>query len=207
VTLQLEVVALTDARVHGEPMNDPAAVPPLVNAIVPAGADAVPAADVSLAKPVHVIIWATTTVVGVHETAVDVVRSVTVTVLPAVGPLPLWAVSVDEYVPLAITVPAEVGVNVTLQLEVVALTEARVHGDPMKLPPAVPPLVNATDPAGADAVPADEVSLAKPVQVMTCDTTTAVGVQDTTVDVVRRVTVTVLLVAGPLLLCTLSVAV
>ena len=88
VTLQLEVVALTLARVHGDPVNEPVAVPPLVNATVPRGADAVPAAEVSLTNPVHVMICDTTTVVGVHETAVEVVRSVTVTVFPAVGPLP-----------------------------------------------------------------------------------------------------------------------
>ncbi len=89
VTLQLEVVALTLARVHGEPVNDPVAVPPLVKATVPSGADAVPASEVSLTNPVHVITWATTTVAGVQDTAVDVVLRLTVTVLPAVGPLPL----------------------------------------------------------------------------------------------------------------------
>jgi len=70
-------------------------------------------------------------------------------------------------VPLAITVPALVGLNVTVQLEVVALTDANVQGDPVKLPVAVPPLVNATVPSGADAVPAAEVSLTNPVQVTT----------------------------------------
>jgi hypothetical protein len=109
-------------------------------------------------------------------------------------------VSVGEYVPLAMTVPDDVGLKVTLQLETVALTLARVHGDPVKLPVAVPPLVNATDPRGAEAVPAAEVSLTKPVQVITWATTTVDGVQDTAVEVVRSVTVTVLLVAGPLLL-------
>lgn len=62
------------------------------------------------------------------------------------------------------TVPDAVGLNVTLQLEVVALTDASVHGVPVKLPVAVPPLVNATVPRGADAVPATEVSLTNPVQ-------------------------------------------
>jgi hypothetical protein len=93
VTLQLETVALTAARVQGEPVNDPDAVPPLVKATVPKGADAVPAADVSLTKPVQVITWATTTVDGVHETAVEVVRRVTVTVLLVAGPLLLWTPS------------------------------------------------------------------------------------------------------------------
>ena len=111
------------------------------------------------------------------------------------------------YVPLAMTVPALVGVKVTLQLDVVALTLAKVQGDPVNDPVAVPPLVNATDPRGADAVPAIEVSLTNPVQVVAWATTIAVGVHVTAVEVVRRVTVTVLLVAGPLLLWVPSVAV
>ena len=63
-------------------------------------------------------------------------------------------------------VPAPVGLNVTVQLEVVALTLARVQGDPVKLPVAVPPLVNATVPRGAEAVPATEVSFTNPVQLV-----------------------------------------
>src|SRR2546427_5903096 len=98
------------------------------------------------------------------------------------------------------TVPVVVGLNVTLQLEVVALTLANVQGDPVNDPVAVPPLVNATVPRGADAVPATEVSLTNPVQLTDWATTTVAGVHETTVDVVLRVTVTVLLVAGPLLL-------
>ena len=94
VTLQLDVVALTLAKVQGDPVKDPAAVPPFANATVPSGALAVPAVEVSLANPVHVMTCETTTVAGVHETAVEVVRRVTVTVLPAVGPLPEWTLSV-----------------------------------------------------------------------------------------------------------------
>jgi len=167
VTLQLDVVALTAARVQGEPVNDPVAVPPFVKATVPSGALAVPATEVSLTKPVHVVAWPITTDAGVHDTAVEVVLRLIVTVFPAVGPLPLWDVSVDVYVPLAIRVPAPVAVKVTLQLDTVALTEATVQGDPVKLPVAVPPLVNATVPSGAEAVPAAEVSLTNPVQVTT----------------------------------------
>jgi len=89
VTLQLEVVALTLARVQGEPVNDPAAVPPFVNATVPSGALAVPAADVSFTNPVHVVACETMIADGEQLTAVDVVLRLTVTVLPAVGPLPL----------------------------------------------------------------------------------------------------------------------
>jgi len=68
-------------------------------------------------------------------------------------------------VPLAITVPAPVGVNVTLQLDVVMFTLASVQGDPVKDPVAVPPLVKASVPPGADVVPL-AMSLTKPVQVM-----------------------------------------
>src|SRR5437899_334324 len=96
------------------------------------------------------------------------------------------------------TVPELVGVNVTLQLDVVALTHASVQGDPVKLPVAVPPLVNATVPRGADAVPAADASLTNPVQVVDCATTTVDGEHDTAVDVVLRLTVTVLLAVGPL---------
>ena len=70
------------------------------------------------------------------------------------------------YVPLAIIVPAPVGVKATLQLDVVAFTLANIHGDPANDPVAVPPLVNATVPAGELAVPTPEVSLTKPVQVV-----------------------------------------
>jgi len=82
--VQLRVVALTTANVQGDPVKEPVAVPPLVNAIDPAGADAVPAAEVSLANPVQLTTWATTTVVGVQETDVEVVLRVTVTVADTV---------------------------------------------------------------------------------------------------------------------------
>ena len=70
------------------------------------------------------------------------------------------------YVPLAITVPVAVGLNVTLQLDVVALTLANVQGEPVNDPVAVPPFVNATVPRGAEVVPTAEVSLTNPVHVM-----------------------------------------
>ena len=104
------------------------------------------------------------------------------------------------------TVPAPVGVNVTVQLEVVALMLARMHGDPVKLPAAVPVLVNATVPNGAEVVPAD-VSLTKPVHVVACATTIEVGVHETVVEVARSVTVTVFPAVGPLPLCDVSVGV
>ena len=64
------------------------------------------------------------------------------------------------------TVPAPVGLNVTVQLEVVALTLANVQGDPVNVPVAVPPLVKAMVPRGADAVPATDVSFTNPVQLV-----------------------------------------
>ncbi|HTD18883.1 MAG TPA: hypothetical protein VK667_05060 [Ktedonobacteraceae bacterium] len=88
VALQLDVVVLTLARVHGVPVNDPVAVPPFVNATVPPGEDAVPV-EMSLTKAVHVTICPTATDTGVHVATVDVARRPTVTVLLAVGPLPL----------------------------------------------------------------------------------------------------------------------
>jgi len=109
-------------------------------------------------------------------------------------------------VPLAVTVPAPVGVNVTLQLEVVVLTLASVQGDPMNEPVAVPPFVNAAVPRGAEAVPA-AVSLTNPVQVMTWETTTTAGVHETAVEVDLPPTVTVLLLDGPLPLWEVSVEV
>jgi hypothetical protein len=61
-------------------------------------------------------------------------------------------------------VPAPVGAIEAEQLEVVALTVASVHGVPVNEPVAVPVLVKATVPPGADVVPV-EVSLTKAVQV------------------------------------------
>jgi len=63
------------------------------------------------------------------------------------------------------TVPAVVGAIVALQLEVVALTVARVHGVPLNVPVAVPALVKATVPAGAEAVPDAAMSLTNAVHV------------------------------------------
>lgn len=82
--------------------------------------------------------------------------------------LPLWAVSVAAtvYVPLAITVPCPVGLNVAEQLDVVALIVVKLHGVPVKLPVAVPEFENPTVPPGALALPVAEVSLTKAVQLM-----------------------------------------
>jgi hypothetical protein len=64
------------------------------------------------------------------------------------------------------TVPDEDGVIDAEQLEVVALTPAKAQGVPVKDPVAVPVLEKATVPAGADAVPAEEVSFTNAVQLI-----------------------------------------
>jgi len=90
-------------------------------------------------------------------------------------------------VPLAITVPALVGLNVTVQLEVVALTDANVQGDPTKVPVLL--VANDTVPVGVLVVPA-AVSVTVAVQVPACETLRVAG-QDIVVVVVLRLTVTV----------------
>jgi len=80
VTEQLAVVVLTVARVHGEPVKLPLAVPLLVNATAPVGTDGVPS-DVSLTNAVQVTVWPVITEDGEHMTAVEVVLGPTVTVL------------------------------------------------------------------------------------------------------------------------------
>ena len=79
------------------------------------------------------------------------------------------------------------------QLAVVALIVVNVHGDPLKLPVAVPVLLKLTVPAGVEAVPA-AVSFTNAVQLVDCATTMVVGEHEMLVEVVLRVTVTVLLV-------------
>jgi len=98
------------------------------------------------------------------------------------------------YAPLAINVPVPVALNETPQLEVVALTVVKVHGEPVKLPAAVPVCVKATVPAGVEAVPTPAVSLTNAVQLTDCATTAGVGEHVTVVVVWRLATLTVLLV-------------
>ena len=102
------------------------------------------------------------------------------------------------YVPLAITVPCPVGVNVTVQLEAVVLTLASAQGDPVNDPVADPLFVKDTVPPGAEAVPAAEVSVTVAEQLMDWPTATELGEHITAVEVVLRFTVTVLLAVGPL---------
>src|SRR5207245_4140523 len=161
------------------------------------GTDGVPR-DVSLTNAVQVTVWPVITEDGEHITAVEVVLGPTVTVLLAVGPLPLWAASVDVYVPLAMTVPCPVGVNVTEQLEAVVLTLASVQGEPVNDPVADPLFVNDTVPAGAEAVPAIDVSVTVAEQLTDWPIATELGEHVTAVDVVLRFTVTVLPAVGPL---------
>jgi hypothetical protein len=92
------------------------------------------------------------------------------------------------------TVPWPVGPKVTEQLDTVEFTLARVQGEPVKEPDAVPPLVKATVPPGAEAVPL-LVSRTNAVQLTDWATTTDEGEQVTVVEVVLLPpTLTVLLV-------------
>ena len=81
VTLQLP-----ETRVHGFGVPRLPVPVTIANNTVPAGVLAVPAA-VSVTVAVHVDTWLMKTGV-VHETAVEVVRLLTVIVLDVVGPLP-----------------------------------------------------------------------------------------------------------------------
>ena len=71
VAWQLAVVTLIVVNVQGEPLKDPADDPVWVNATVPAGVLAVPAA-VSSTKAVQVTSCPTATEVGVHDAVVVV---------------------------------------------------------------------------------------------------------------------------------------
>ena len=78
--------------------------------------------------------------------------------------------------------PETVGVVLTEQVAEAPVPDS-VH---------VPPGVNVTVPLGVDAVPA-AVSVTVAVQVVACPITTVLGVHATVVDVVLRLTVTVVL--------------
>ena len=86
VTLQLP-----ETRVHGFGVPRVPVPVTIANRTVPAGVLAVPAA-VSVTVAVHVEAWLMNTGV-VHETAVEVVRRLTVIVFEVVGPLPAWTLS------------------------------------------------------------------------------------------------------------------
>ena len=83
-----DVVVLKVVRVHGAPVNDPVAVPPLLNDTVPPGAVAVPV-PVSFTNAVQLVACETTIADGAHDTVVVVGLPPTVTVLLLEGPLPL----------------------------------------------------------------------------------------------------------------------
>jgi len=85
---QDDVVVLKVVRVHGAPVNEPAAVPLLANETVPPGAVAVPV-PVSLTNAVQLVACETTIALGEHDTVVVVGLPPTVTVLLLLGPLPL----------------------------------------------------------------------------------------------------------------------
>jgi hypothetical protein len=95
------------------------------------------------------------------------------------------------------TVPAPVGVNEAEQEDTVVLTLTRLQGAPVNEPDAVPVLLKDTVPSGADGVPV-AVSLTNAVQLVAWATTILLGEQDTTIEVDRPPTLTVLLSVGPL---------
>src|SRR5260370_11320290 len=99
------------------------------------------------------------------------------------------------------TVPAAEPVNVTLQLPA-----TRVHGLGVPRLPVPVTIANRTVPAGVLAVPAAAVSVTVAVHVEAWLMNTGVE-QLTPVEVVRRLTVIVLDVVGPLPAWTLSLAV
>jgi len=84
--------------------------------------------------------------------------------------------------------PEALGVKLTEQLEVVALTATRVHGLGVLNVPAAG-VLNKTVPAGALVVPEAEVSLTNAVHEDACPTLTVAGLQTTVVEVVRLLTV------------------
>jgi hypothetical protein len=86
--------------------------------------------------------------------------------------------------------PDALGVKLTEQLEVVALTATNVHGFGVLNEPAAG-VLNKTVPPGALGVPAAEVSLTNAVQEDACPTLTVAGLQTTVVEVVRLLTVRV----------------
>jgi hypothetical protein len=84
VQLAVPIVAPTWARVQGEPVKPPAAVPVNVKATVPAGVETVPGLVAgSTTVAVQTLPWATSTVDGAQDTVVVVGRRLTVTVTAA----------------------------------------------------------------------------------------------------------------------------
>src|SRR2546422_4143861 len=95
--------------------------------------------------------------------------------------------------------PVVDGVTVAVQLAVVALTTVNVLLQALTVPVEVTPFVMETYPEVREALSGDMLSLTNTVHVITWPTATDEGAHVTTVDVARVPTVTVLLVAGPLL--------
>jgi hypothetical protein len=159
--------------------------PVAVNPTDPAGVVA-PAPLVSATVAVHVEAWLIARDAGAQTTVVEVVLFVATTE-PLVAPLlalPAWTESFGVYVPVMTAVPAALGVNVT---EHVPATSVQVGA--LKVP-ARPVAVNPTDPAGV-LLPTPLVSATVAVQVDAWLIATVPGLQTTVVEVVRRVTVTV----------------
>src|SRR2546422_1518279 len=104
-------------------------------------------------------------------------------------------------------VPVVDGVTVAVQLAVVALTTVNGLLQALNVPVAVPPFVITTDPAGVEAVPGEMLSLTRSEEHTTELPSPLQLVYRIMLEKNSVPTVTVLLVAGPLLLWTPSVAV
>src|SRR2546427_7696612 len=98
--------------------------------------------------------------------------------------------------------PVVDGVTVAVQLAVVALTTVNGLLQALNVPVAVPPFVMATDPAGVEAVPGEMLSLTNRSEEHTSELQSQSNLECPLLLEKRTPTVTVLLVAGPLVLCT-----
>jgi len=183
VTEHVAVVVFRVANVQGDVAKVP--VPLVDHVTVPVGVVA-PVEDVSLTVAVHVAALLIAIVDGVHDTVVIVGWSPPTETVP----LPLlvaWTLSVGLYVPVTVAVPAvEPAVNVTEHVPEARVQLVGLTDDPV----AVPVTTKLTVPAGVDD-PAPLVSVTVATQLDVPRTVTEFGVQTTDVDVVLRVTVTV----------------
>jgi hypothetical protein len=105
-----EAVAFRTAKVQGDPVKDPVAVPPFVNATVPRG-DAGLVADVSLTIAVHVEAWLITTGPE-HVTEVWVVWA--------------WAPAVTGTERVVLLLPPKLSVAVKVTMKVVVVVGLNV---------------------------------------------------------------------------------
>jgi hypothetical protein len=126
-----------------------------------------------------------------RQTTLVVVDRRALTVRRNVSWLVRW-MAVWANVPVIVCEPPALGVNVTWQAawSVVAGTFDNVQLLPGRLKAPAPELVKFTVPVGFDLVPADDVSVTVAVQIVGVPADRLLGAQTTSVDVGRRVTVT-----------------